>query len=377
MTRRRLLAAAAVATAAVAAGGCGDTTPDPLPLRVRRGARGSYLRGINSYTLNYLANDGDFTGEPPKSYGYLASRGHRIIRLPFEWGHVQPALGGPLDAGFLGALDAEIERVARTGMRVILDVHSGGCHPTHLDHRRCFGAGISEGQFVDLWLRLSDRYSTDRRIYAYDLMNEPADVAGHAWPRFSQAVVDGLRERGDRSLLWIEGLEYSLPGSWRENHPRPWIDDPLGRHVYSAHTYPGDAAREAQRAPGAADGQDFLADLRDFLDWLGEFGCRGSIGEVGWPSGREVGGAGAEAWNRLGDAWYAMADTAKIDVTYFGASSAYDNWLWAYDAQRNATYVPGLQRAESQAEVIEAHRSSRLTGATDQGRSRPASLEGP
>jgi endoglucanase len=359
MTRRRLFAAAALgsACAVAAAHGCGGL-PAPKPLGVKRTARGAYLRGVNSYTLNFVVADGHFTGEPPESYEYLATRGHRLVRLPFEWGYVQPQLGGPLSPRFLTALETEITSVAQAGMQVILDVHSSGRHPTHLRAQRRFGQGISQAQFVDLWARLSERFAGDRRIYAYDLMNEPGDLPDDVWMQFSQGVVDALRRRGDATLLWIEGGAYSQAGAWREHQPRPWIDDPLDRHVYSAHAYPGATATGAQRAPRAHDQEDFLVDLRDFLDWLSEFGCRGSIGEVGWPSGREVGEAGAAAWNRLAHAWYEMTDASRIDVTYFGASSAYDNWLWAYDAPRNGFPVPGLRRAESQAEVIEAHPST-------------------
>jgi endoglucanase len=337
--------------------GCGEQrlpAPHPLSVRAGRGSRErAYLRGVSSYTLNYSAQR-----EAPASYGYLAARGHRIIRLPFQWGSVQRDLGGPLDEQFLRLLTAEVAAIGRAGMRVVLDVHSGGRHPDVVKATSTLGQGISQEQFDDLWLRLSDIFRDDPRIYAYDLMNEPYDLADDIWQRYSQGVVRALRARGDRTLLWIEGNEYASAGAWREHQPRPWIDDPIDRHAYSAHCYPGRTSEEPQREPTADDEKEFLDDLRVFAAWLARFDRRGSIGEVGWPSARRVGATGADEWNRLGNAWYAMADEARLDVTYFGASSAYDNWLWAYTASDSGLHVPGLHRAESQAAVIEAHPSS-------------------
>jgi endoglucanase len=281
------------------------------------------------------------------------------VRLPFEWGYVQPQLGAPLDERFAAAIESEVASIADAGMRAILDVHSSGRHPLAHRPRVHFGDGISQAQFDDVWLRLSERFAGDPRIYAYDLMNEPAGFPDEVWQAFSQGVVEALRAHGDRTLLWIEGNAYSQFFDWREHQPRPWIDDPIDHHAYSAHGYPGRTASQAQRAPHQSDQRDFLEGLRDFLEWLRQFGRPGSVGEVGWPSEREVGEIGAAQWNGLGEAWYSMADAGRLDVTYFGVSSAYDNWLWAYDAPRNGfpVPVPGLRQAESQAKVIEAHLS--------------------
>jgi endoglucanase len=357
MTRRQLLASAGVGAAGLlaATSGCDGPLPRPRPLAVKGSPGSPYLRGVNSYTLNYAASDGRFVGEAPASYRFLAARGHRLVRLPFEWGYIQPQLGRPLSGRFVAAVESEVAAIAHAGMKVVLDVHSSGRHP--LAHRalRHFGAGISQAQFQDLWVRLSDRFGGDPRIYAYDLMNEPDGFSDQVWQSFSQSAVDVLRAHGDNALLWIEGTAYSMPNDWREHQPMPWIEDPVDNHAYSAHAYPGLTSYHPQRHPQANDERDFLVGLRDFLDWLNEFGRRGSVGEVGWPSRRFVGATGAAQWNRLGDAWYAMADAGGLDVTYFGASSAYDNWLWAYDAPHNRFPVPGLQRAESQSAVIEAH----------------------
>jgi endoglucanase len=351
LTRRELLAAASAGTAALAVG-CGSRE-DGLELpRVAPGPGNLYRRGINSYSLNYTRGE---RGEPPASYTYLAGLGHRLVRLPFEWAFVQPGLGRPLDGAFLRALDREVSAIAGAGMRAILDLHSSGRHPMAARARRRFGAGITEAHFYDVWARLSERFGGDRRIYAYDLMNEPFELPEGIWQRFSQHAVSALRDHGDRTLLWIQGDEWSLPATWREHHPRPWIDDPADNLAYSAHTYPGESASRPQKLPSDRDGGRFIADLRDFAGWLDEFDLRGSIGEVGWPSAQRVGRPAAAKWNRLADDWYRLTDERRLDVTYFGASSAYDNWLWAYDGGRNRIPAPGLRRRHSQAAVLEAH----------------------
>ena len=199
------MGAAFGAVATVLSSGCGEQR---LTRRVPSRSPGSgtheYLRGINSYTLNYASRC-----EPRSSYRYLAARGHRIIRLPFQWGSVQARLGGPLDEPFLRLLTAEVAAIGRAGMRAILDVHSGGRHPDVVKPTSRLGNGISQEQFNDLWLRLSDVFRDDRRVYAYDLMNEPYELADDVWQSYSQGVVQALRAHGDRTLLWIEGNDYA------------------------------------------------------------------------------------------------------------------------------------------------------------------------
>jgi endoglucanase len=316
-----------------------------------------YRRGVNVYTLLYLSSDPAYRGEPLSSYRFLASRGIDIIRLPFPWGKLQPTLGGPFDPTFEASLIREVRRIDAAGMQTVLDLHNSYRHPTS-DGPLSIVDGISQADLDDVWLKLSRLFGDDPSIYAYDLMNEPYELPSRAIEEASQGLVTALRDAGDDTLLWIEGNEYSAVEDWTSNHPEPWIDDPADNHMYSAHSYIG-GQDDNPIYPGDIEGDPrlkTLANLKVFTDWLDRYGQRGSIGELGWPS-RSF-NPSWQAWNRLYDAWYRAADAAGLDVTYFGATSAYDDHLFAYDAPENRFRpVPGISQAESQASVIEAHPS--------------------
>lgn len=322
-----------------------------------RAAQGATLRGVNSFTLYYASSDPRFQGEPQSSYDFLARRGHRIIRLPFSWGALQPQLQGPLNPAYLQALTSEIRRIERAGMHVVLDLHSFGHWPDSKSDRR-FGNGLKASDLADVWLRLSSAFRHDPAVIAYDLTNEP-DAEARAWEEASQRCVTALRDAGDSRLIWIEAVKFSKPESFPEEHGNPWIEDPAHATMYSAHQYfdlSGQYARgfSFDSYPEAANA---LRRLWRFTRWLEEHEVRGSIGEIGWPSRRRS--DSWRRWNTLGSEWYQAADAAGLWVTYFSATSVLNEPQVAYDAPVNRfSPVPGISVAESQAPVIEAHPSS-------------------
>lgn len=326
---------------------------------VLRGAEGSQrdrdlMRGVNVFTFAYASSDPAYPGEPPSSYRFLARRGFGIVRLPFFWTQVQPELGGSVDSDGLDALASEVARAKAAGMRVVLDLHNS-CRFPRIDSRRRCGDGISRGQLTDVWDKLSSRFARDDGVLAYDIMNEPYGIDPRTWESFSQAVVNRLRERGDSKPVWIEASGYSAPKDFLSRHPDAWIDDPAGKVVYSAHQYfDGSGTYSEGFDFGSYDTSGVIADLLGFERWLSKNRVQGSIGEVGWPSASRT--DSWEQWNDLGEEWYDVADEAGLAVTYFTATSAYDEKQVAYDAPRNGLApIPAISQVESQAEVIERH----------------------
>jgi len=313
-----------------------------------------YLRGVNVFTFAYASSDPRFPGEPARGYRFLADRGHRLVRLPFFWGKVQRRLGDPLDPAGLKALADEVDRANAAGLRVVLSLHNSCRFPEVDSPARC-GDGISRQQLTDLWQRLSRRFAKDRGVIAYDIMNEPYDIDPGDWESFSQAVVDGLRGRGDTKLLWIEASGYSSPEDFARRHPQAWIDDPADKIMYSAHQYFDESGTYLNGFDfDSYDTDGVVGDLLLFTRWLSDNGARGSVGEVGWPSARRT--DTWQEWNDLGETWYRVADEAGLWVTYFSATSAYDEKQSAYDAPANRLNpIPGISVARSQSKVIERH----------------------
>src|SRR5258708_29708120 len=88
--------------------------------------------GVNLASLE--GNPGAIPGVPnhdylvpqPSDMDYLRSRGVSMIRLPFQWARLQPALYGPLDQTFLGYITTLVDHASATGMYVMPDVHNFG-----------------------------------------------------------------------------------------------------------------------------------------------------------------------------------------------------------------------------------------------------------
>lgn len=223
-----------------------------------------YLRGVNVAGGEFGAPTVDptsgFSNENPGTYdqayhydgqatfNFLAARGIRLVRIPFRWERLQPALGRPLDGAELNRLRGVVHRAHRAGLRVVIDMHNyGGYYLSDGSQgvRRTIGsAQCPFGDFGDVWRRISLAFRDNAAVVGYDLMNEPAElrpVAGMApaqvWRRASQAAVSAIRSTGDRTTILVAGYEWSGVQRWARWNPRPWIVDPVHHVRYEAHQY--------------------------------------------------------------------------------------------------------------------------------------------
>ena len=320
------------------------------------------LRGVNVWTFAALSRrpsdapgpayrGGRFAGEPRSAYEYLYRRGVRLIRLPFWWYRLQPRLHGPLDRAYRDALIAEVAKARAARLRIVLDLH---------DYRQgrdrgafLFGSSVTATDFVDVWRRLSSMFADERAVVAYGLLNEPNDVSVATWESYSRAVVEALRRRGDSKPVWVGTPDYAAVQDWPQR--TPWISDP--GVVYEAHQYFDGSSASGQYEDRYSPTYDalVLSRLDAYVDWLERHGVKGAIGEVGWPSRRTS--PDWAQWNALAEKWYAKADEAGLPVTYWSATSAYDDATTAYDAAINSPSRLGINRAETPARVIERHGS--------------------
>lgn len=135
-------------------------------------------RGINSAGGEFGSNvpgvygiDWKFDGQA--SFSYLASRGIRLIRLPFLWERLQPTLGGALDAGNLNRLRQAVDAINAAGMTCILDCHNYAAY----NGVKLNQPGGPTGAYLgDLWRRLSDVFREHAGVVGYGLMNEPNSI---------------------------------------------------------------------------------------------------------------------------------------------------------------------------------------------------------
>ena len=204
--------------------------------------------GINSNSK--LGTYGvDYWYASQESMDYLASRGTKIIRLPFRWERIQPTLGGALNTFELTQLKNCVARAAKAGLRVILDLHNyAGYHLSMKKNTsREYKLGSSRlpaSYLYDVWRRLSDNFKSDSAVVSYSIMNEPVNIpaAGYAspqkaWESYSQDVVTNIRNNGDDKLTMVPGYHWSMARLWAYHHPRRWISDSANNYLYEAHHY--------------------------------------------------------------------------------------------------------------------------------------------
>lgn len=190
----------------------------------------------------------DYHYDSAETHAFLAARGVRMVRIPFRWERLQPALRGSLDRAELRRLRGAVRHAGRAGSKVVLDMHNYGAY--YLDKRgvgvrRSVGSrAVPAAALVDVWRRLSKAFMTDPTVIGYGLMNEPIGIAerpqatpAERWEHMSQRVLDRIRSAGDRTTIMVPGYHWSGVRSWRSTHPDGWIVDPLRRFRYEAHHY--------------------------------------------------------------------------------------------------------------------------------------------
>jgi endoglucanase len=344
----------------------------------------SVMRGVNDETLYYTLGYGDGYGpvnEPQSSYTYLASRGLKIVRLQISWGSLQSALAGPLNASYLADIQTEVNRIHTAGMATVLDLHSSGRWPNDTGSPYVWGGAggnnITEEQAADIWIKLSNTFKNDPGVIAYDLANEPYEQQSGTSTTlttaivhtYQQYIVSAIRNNGDSKLLWIEGgNDYSGASDWEtDNGATPWISDPDNNIMYSAHDYPpssnGGTWSNTTFETSDSSWTNDLTGSTGFVTWLNANHVRGSLGEIGVPAAAT--GTNQQEWNNVLNEMYTIADSNNLWVTYFCAGSAFNEPNLAYDNDTSNTVelnskpgtVPGINHANYQAPIIEAHPS--------------------
>jgi hypothetical protein len=62
-------------------------------------------------------------------------------------------------------------------------------------------------------------------------------TAAHMCEVITQALVESIRATGDTHTIYVPGYQWQSARFWVDNHPVPWIVDPLNNSRYAAHAY--------------------------------------------------------------------------------------------------------------------------------------------
>jgi len=264
----------------------------------------AYVRGVNIAGAEFgggIGREGrDYTFNNEETYKYYSGKGLTVFRVPFKWERLQPVLGGPLDAAYLGGIRRNVEWARAHGGTVILDLHNYARYAVKVGGKEV-GAVIDqpyEGEvrvktsdFSDVWVKLSAEFKGHPGIYGYGLMNEPHDMGTSDWKAISNAVIAALRAAGDGTRILVAGNGWSNARNWGKiNGPDGWVKDPASNFLYEAHcyfdhnnsgTYRKSYEEELRADPDLPEaGRRRVA---DFTDWCRKNGAKGFVGEYGVP----------------------------------------------------------------------------------------------
>lgn len=222
-------------------------------------------------------------------FDYYQSKGLNLIRIPFKWERMQHNLNGPLDTAQLGYMDTAVARASARGMKVILDMHNyGGYTASGVPYK--FGSTqLSATAYADVWRKLADHYKNEPAIYGFDIMNEPnAMPTPTTWPTYAQAAVNAIREVNLNTWIIVEGDTWANAWGFETKNPHlHTVRDPVGRLMFSAHSYWSDSGKDNYKPYDEENGANPMMgveNVKPFIDWLKKHGVKGYVGEYGVPN---------------------------------------------------------------------------------------------
>ncbi|MFL5728400.1 MAG: glycoside hydrolase family 5 protein, partial [Cytophagaceae bacterium] len=275
-------------------------------------------------------------GSPPGTYNstyfkpsaaeldYYNSKGLKLVRLPFLWERVQPTLGGPLDAAYLGYIDNVVSDAKARGMSVILDVHNYGRYNGNL----IGSASVSISNFKDLWARLAQHYASETAVWAFDLMNEPHDMTT-AWNTIAQAAIDTIRIHDNSHFILVEGDNWAKGDTWvTYNDILKNLSDPAHKIIYEAHIYfdsngSGTYASTSFSTNGATVNTG-VTKITPFVNWLNTNNLRGIVGEYGVPNNASA--SDQSSWNTLLDNFMTYLKANCVGGTVWAGGPAWGSY---------------------------------------------------
>lgn len=318
----------------------------------------------------------DFGWPTAESLDYWKSKGVVLIRLPFSWERLQPALNGEFDPAYAAALKRSVALVCERKMGVVLDLHNYGKYRGQVIGSET----VPVGAFADVWRRLASEFKDDPAMRGYGLMNEPACKP---WADKVQAAIDAIRTVDAKTAIFVAndyagwsaspahirkyGGEAGKRGdlaAWAEERlpigdPK-LLRDPATNLVYEMHfyfdhdnsgtykkTYEEEIAR--RDGPGVRVSADIGVDrVRPFAAWVQKHKVRGFVGEFGVPANPGI----DPRWLDALDNAVAFMHTNGLDCTYWAAGTRWTPGReYVIEPQGWATDLPAAERARDRPQL--------------------------
>lgn len=248
-----------------------------------------FLFGVN-YAGGTFRPKESFLVPTDESLDYWQSKGVRLMRLPFDWEPLQPALNGPLNAQYIANLKRSVEKMGARGMKVLLDLHNYDRYNKELVGTEA----VPYEAFADVWKRLAAEFRDNPAIWGYGLMNEPYRTNG-TWPQAAQAGIDGVRAVDLKTMVVVAGDNFSSAREWAKHGSElpKQLHDPSNNLCWEAHCYfDGNYSGkynstyeyELNRPTSDLDPRVGVRRLEPFVQWLKANGYKGIVGEFSVPT---------------------------------------------------------------------------------------------
>jgi endoglucanase len=280
----------------------------------------------------------DYTFPQPADFAYFAGQGMNVVRLPFLWERLQPALMADLDKRQLLLLTKTVEAAKHHHLSIILDVHNYGRYRG----KEIGSTDVPDAAFADFWTRLAKVFANDSNVI-FGLMNEPAAIPASRWAESAKAGIDAIRNTGAKNLVLVPGTYYSGAHSWRTAlHGSSNADafagfqDPGNNFAFEAHQYfDKDFSGRKTTCKSASVGADSLKGITQWLRSQGRLGFLGEFGTSADPTCMEALRRTLAFMQQNSDVW--------LGWTYWAAG---DWWAdYPFDVQPTKTGAPKPQMA--------------------------------
>ncbi|RYZ95519.1 MAG: hypothetical protein EOP47_25685, partial [Sphingobacteriaceae bacterium] len=346
---------------------------DGLPIQV------DYIRFTEAFTIGQLPvlvaknpapfgvnlSGGEFSFNAPASswryprtqeLDYLATKGFKLIRLPFLWERVQPTLNGALDEEALSHLKNIVWAARTRGIWVMLDLHNY--------NRRRFvnGAEITDkvigtpeapiATIQDFWKKMAIEFKNFDNIYAYGIMNEPYSVPQNIpWVNTAQAIIDAIRTEDTQNIIMVGGDSYSSASSWvsASDNLRK-LKDPSNNLMFEAHSYFDEksAGEYKSYVEDKANPQTGVNRVKPFVEWLKKYNLRGIMGEYGVPNNPNANTDKADAadnslWNTVLNNTLQYLSDNGVNGTYWSYGTSWGDYKLNVLPNSNGTERPQMQ----------------------------------
>ena len=169
------------------------------------------LVGIENADNFYEAYTNKFVTE--EDISQLAEWGFNSVRLPFHYKLLSESQGTYNEDGFQ-IIDQLLDWCSNNEMYLILDMHCapGGQNPNNISDSNgealLWVNDTYKEWTADIWGTIAQRYSTERWIGGYDLLNEPAYSDNSVIRQVYEDITDAVRIHDVNHIIFIEGNWY-------------------------------------------------------------------------------------------------------------------------------------------------------------------------